>query len=621
MEVIRRRESRLRSAAGAVVMALLVAGAITGGYFGLRHTAAPGDGAAGPAPRSGAAMAYDPATGDVVMFGGAGASDQVLDDTWLWNGSSWSQARPSQSPPARSGALMAWDPQSQRVIMLGGMGGSGCAPGIGDVRDSSAAGGICIVQEDAWAWDGTDWTQINLGSAAGDLGTYSLAGAEMATEPATGQIVLLTTSAGWTPQSGSAGGTASSGSSGSGASSGSSGVSSGSVNPGGMCIGVGGGPCSVASSSPVPVPPASPITLPAQTACSMVGGCGCFGGPIAQGSDGSTGSGATSNIACPVPCSAATSDIACPVPCAATCMICPATSGTTGNEPSTPVTCGNCGVLAPCPLLPATLTWVFDGSAFHQADSTPDGTPALSGDLVWYPGPSILADLSWEVEPAMGGPAINCPAGAPCAPLVPETAWEWTGSAWKSVTTSGTTPFFAVPPVADLQTGDAVGLDESGDTWVSTDPTSGWTKASPATAPTSRSGTALAYDSATGEVVLFGGEILGSTSTAGQVAGDTWTWDGSDWTLRAGSPPASATPAPSGTPVILPATAPAVPPTVTGPTSATATATSTATATATPVSTATATPASTPTATPTSTATATATSAATATAANTATTR
>jgi hypothetical protein len=82
---------------------------------------------------------------------------------------------------------------------------------------------------------------------------------------------------------------------------------------------------------------------------------------------------------------------------------------------------------------------------------------------------------------------------------------------------------------------------------------------SPATAPAARTGFALAFDGATGEVVLFGGELAGTSSSAGDVVGDTWTWDGSDWTEQgatAASPPASAsapaTPAPSASPLPAP---------------------------------------------------------------------
>ena len=54
-----------------------------------------------------------------------------------------------------------------------------------------------------------------------------------------------------------------------------------------------------------------------------------------------------------------------------------------------------------------------------------------------------------------------------------------------------------------------------------------WTQQAPATSPGARFGAVMAYDAATGNAVLFGGE-----SRRGGVHGDTWTWDGSTWTQQ-----------------------------------------------------------------------------------------
>jgi len=64
-----------------------------------------------------------------------------------------------------------------------------------------------------------------------------------------------------------------------------------------------------------------------------------------------------------------------------------------------------------------------------------------------------------------------------------------------------------------------------------------WTQRFPAHHPPARESSALVYDADRGVVVLFGGgRAAGST-----VYGDTWEWDGSDWTERLDlptSPPA-----------------------------------------------------------------------------------
>jgi hypothetical protein len=71
------------------------------------------------------------------------------------------------------------------------------------------------------------------------------------------------------------------------------------------------------------------------------------------------------------------------------------------------------------------------------------------------------------------------------------------------------------------------GYDENtyfGDTWTwdGTD----WTKRTPAHSPSPRFGSGMAYDAARSQVVLFGGYDNVS------LLGDTWTWDGTDWTKR-----------------------------------------------------------------------------------------
>jgi hypothetical protein len=60
-----------------------------------------------------------------------------------------------------------------------------------------------------------------------------------------------------------------------------------------------------------------------------------------------------------------------------------------------------------------------------------------------------------------------------------------------------------------------------GDTWTWS---AGWTRQNPATSPDPRDGMGLASDAARQQVVLFGGYRPG-------LSGDTWTWDGSTWTL------------------------------------------------------------------------------------------
>jgi len=72
-----------------------------------------------PPDRYGAAAAYDPAIGRVMVFGG-GAGGGYINDTWSWTGTDWKQLNPSGSPSAREGARMAFMKGSGRVVLFGG---------------------------------------------------------------------------------------------------------------------------------------------------------------------------------------------------------------------------------------------------------------------------------------------------------------------------------------------------------------------------------------------------------------------------------------------------------------------------------------------------------------------
>src|SRR5215813_7535515 len=86
-----------------------------------------------------AAMAYDAATGTVVLFGGL-IHGTVLRDTWTWNGTTWTKQAPAARPPARYQASMAYDAATGTDVLFGG---------IGNPHALS----------DTWTWNGTTWTK------------------------------------------------------------------------------------------------------------------------------------------------------------------------------------------------------------------------------------------------------------------------------------------------------------------------------------------------------------------------------------------------------------------------------------------------------------------------------
>lgn len=103
----------------------------------------------GPIGRARTALAYDRARKQVVMFGGIGdgprGQQPFFNDTWVWEGVSWTQAA-AGGPPARYAHGMAYDDARGVVLLYGG---------------SDATGPLL----DMWQWDGHRWTEIPLTGA------------------------------------------------------------------------------------------------------------------------------------------------------------------------------------------------------------------------------------------------------------------------------------------------------------------------------------------------------------------------------------------------------------------------------------------------------------------------
>jgi hypothetical protein len=133
-----------------------------------------------PSARDDAAMAYDPANHSVILFGGLVIGSEglnALDDTWSWDGARWTELRPTASPPGLSGALLGYDPATGSLVLTGG--------------DTSMSGGHLEETDATWIWDGSAWTA----EAAGGLPASDQPTA-LATDSATGQLILMTTGAG-----------------------------------------------------------------------------------------------------------------------------------------------------------------------------------------------------------------------------------------------------------------------------------------------------------------------------------------------------------------------------------------------------------------------------------------
>ena len=74
-----------------------------------------------PQPRFGAALAYDPATRQLLLFGGEDDSTSTMyGDTWEWTGTDWQQLAPAASPAARSYGSLAYDAATRQLVLFGG---------------------------------------------------------------------------------------------------------------------------------------------------------------------------------------------------------------------------------------------------------------------------------------------------------------------------------------------------------------------------------------------------------------------------------------------------------------------------------------------------------------------
>jgi hypothetical protein len=99
------------------------------------------------------AMAFDSVRQRVVVFGGtttqgAVASSSILDDTWLWDGDSWVEAKPPKKPQGRMRSAATFDAARGKVVLFGGV-------TLAPLKAGSALG-------DLWEWDGEAWAPRDL---------------------------------------------------------------------------------------------------------------------------------------------------------------------------------------------------------------------------------------------------------------------------------------------------------------------------------------------------------------------------------------------------------------------------------------------------------------------------
>lgn len=501
---------------------IAVGGGAAGAYFGLH--AARGTGSAqgaAPAARAYAAVAYDEASHQVVLFGGMSAGGAALGDTWTWDGSSWTEQHPSVSPPPRASAATTYDPHGRDLVLVGGRqvqasggpiacSGSGSAsanaippvvpttqhvgtpvptttghqpapstaqgsppPAIAPVPPSSTAPCIAAtpppVLNDTWTWDGSQWHRTGAAPPTG----VALDTPALATDPTTGQVMLLSPTA---PQ----------------------------PEPLYAC------PVPAPGSGGVSCRPPAPQAvhawtwsgsawqqvseaLPAAQMPINVGGTGALVADPTSGHLAVFRSGAA--VVCGEASAAGEQAMPCPLGegsavanggAQAPPGTVPPPAGVPPTKPSSAVCC-------------AGSVTVWNGNGWAQPRSLPHsptvfGT-ALAGDAAHH---SVLA-------------------------YTPEATWQWNGSSWSEL--------------------------------------------HPSRSPGRVVGAAVVYDGSSGRVLLFGGLDTPLAAQPGYTNA-LWAWDGTTWTLLGGaapSPSPSPSPTPTPTPGIAPPSTPGPPPPVVPP--------------------------------------------------------
>jgi hypothetical protein len=99
-----------------------------------------------PTGRYRAAMTYDAADKELVLFGGStvAGSTSGTHDTWAYAGLAWGHLMPSSSPPSRVYSFLAYDPAASAVILYGG---------------ATYSGGIGL--NDTWQFSNGAWTNVS----------------------------------------------------------------------------------------------------------------------------------------------------------------------------------------------------------------------------------------------------------------------------------------------------------------------------------------------------------------------------------------------------------------------------------------------------------------------------
>ena len=175
-----------------------------------------------PPRRTGAAFAWDPGMHEVLLFGGQAYGDQtLLDDTWAWDGASWSEVgKGGQAPPASLMSIATYDPVRSEMVLVqsdihfgtpiqlwtwngvawrqrtdsGGPTSPVAAIAFEPrTRTVIAIAGECSgfeCRSQTWSWDGTTWRQLVPAHEPG----FAFYNMSLVPDPRSGRLLLVTVS-------------------------------------------------------------------------------------------------------------------------------------------------------------------------------------------------------------------------------------------------------------------------------------------------------------------------------------------------------------------------------------------------------------------------------------------
>jgi hypothetical protein len=116
-------------------------------------------------------VAYDPVSRKTVLFGGFGQN--YLNDTWTFDGTTWTRVPTKVAPSRRAATTMAFDKRINKLVLFGGFDGKPTESGF--LRDT-------------WLWDGatSTWTQATM-----KVSPPRASGPMLFTDPHTGSVMMF----------------------------------------------------------------------------------------------------------------------------------------------------------------------------------------------------------------------------------------------------------------------------------------------------------------------------------------------------------------------------------------------------------------------------------------------